>query len=119
MKKKYHDSNLFSKNGALDTPERESGEGGLVRASKAHLDEANMAYWPHLTHAFHQSNRLIVVAIKSYVHGVFPLWFKADGPKTIIRMYHEIRRIHHIDRFSARDGKGDGRRDGKINSTPV
>lgn len=59
-----------------------------------------MGYWPHLTHAFHQSNRLIAVAIKSYIHGIFPLWFKADGPKTIIRIYHEIRRIKHINRLA-------------------
>ena len=69
-------------------------------ASKHHLIEADMGYWPHLTHAFHQSNRLIVVAIKSYIHGIFPMWFKADGPKAIIRIYHEIRRIRHIDRIA-------------------
>ncbi|MEM9120690.1 MAG: DUF6356 family protein, partial [Cyanobacteria bacterium P01_F01_bin.56] len=59
----------------------------LFSASRCHLTEAEMGYWPHLTHAFHQSNRLIAVAIKSYIHGIFPLWFKADGPKTIIRIY--------------------------------
>lgn len=61
-----------------------------------------MGYWRHLTHAFHQSNRLLVVAVKSYIHGLFPLWFKADGPATIIRIYHEIRRIRHIDRLARR-----------------
>ena len=72
----------------------------LFSACRRHLTEAEMGYWPHLTHAFHQSNRLVAVAIKSYIHGIFPLWFKADGPKTIIRIYHEIRRIRHIDRIA-------------------
>lgn len=80
---------------------------GFWGASRAHLSEAEMGYWSHLTHAFHQSNRLILVALKSYIHGVFPLWFKSDGPKTIIRMYHEIRRIRHIDALarSMEDGE--------------
>lgn len=73
----------------------------LIGRSREHLAEADMGYWPHLTHAFHQSNRLLVVVVKSYMHGLFPLWFKADGPKTIIRMYHEIRRIRHIDELAA------------------
>lgn len=72
----------------------------VVAASRHHLVETGMGYWPHLTHAFHQSNRLIFVAIKSYIHGIFPMWFEADGPKTIIRIYHEIRRIRHLDRIA-------------------
>lgn len=72
----------------------------LIVASREHLFEAEQDYRSHLIHAFHQSNRLIVAALKSYIHGLFPLWFKADGPKTIIRMYHEIRRIRHIDRIA-------------------
>ena len=72
----------------------------LVSASRHHLAEAEMGYWAHLTHAFHQSNRLVGIAIKSYIHGIFPLWFKADGPKAIIRIYHEIRRLRHIDRIA-------------------
>ena len=72
----------------------------LLQQSRAHLEESEMRYWPHLTHAFHQSNRLIRIALKSYTHGLFPAWFKADGPKEIISIYHEIRRIRHIKKMA-------------------
>ncbi len=62
-----------------------------------HLEEAEMSYWSHLTHAFHMSNRLVVVSLKSYVHGVFPFLFKTAGPREVIEMYYEIRRIRHIN----------------------
>jgi len=89
-----------------DKPEHpERGPTWVVR-SRAHLEEADMGYWPHLTHAFHQSNRLVVVAVKSYIHGLFPLWYKSDGPKTIIRIYHEIRRIRHLDSMARDYEKG-------------
>jgi hypothetical protein len=63
---------------------------------KEHLVESEWTYWEHLRHSFVQSNRLLVVALKSYIHGIFPSVFKADSPKTIIRIYHEIMRIHHL-----------------------
>lgn len=71
----------------------------MFKKSKQHLRETGWSYWYHLSHSIKQSNRLIVTAIKSYIHGIFPCWFKADGPKTVIRMYHEIKRIHHIHKL--------------------
>jgi hypothetical protein len=30
------------------------------------------------------------------VHGIWPSKFKADGPVEIIKIYHQIKKIHHI-----------------------
>ena len=66
---------------------------------KEHLEEAEKTYRAHLKHAFRQSNKLIVAAIKSYIHGIFPNLYKADGPLTVIKIYREIRRIRHIQKL--------------------
>lgn len=68
----------------------------LISQSKSHLSETEWSYWQHLCHSFTQSNKLVATAIKSYIHGMFPCWYKADGPKTIIKMYHQINKIRHI-----------------------
>lgn len=68
----------------------------MFKESKEHLEDTGWTYKQHLQHSIKQSNRLIVIALKSYIHGFFPSLFKADGPKSIIRIYHEIMRIHHI-----------------------
>lgn len=64
--------------------------------SKKHLEETGWGYWYHLKHSFKQSNRLILIALKSYIHGIFPSKYKSDGPIAIIKMYHQIKKIHHI-----------------------
>ena len=71
----------------------------MFKKSKEHLEETEWTYWVHLCHSIKQSNRLILTAIKSYIHGLVPAWFKADGPKTVFRMYHEIKRIRHIEKM--------------------
>lgn len=68
----------------------------IFKKSKQHLEETGWTYREHLLHSVHQSNTLIILALKSYIHGIFPCWYKADGPKTIIKMYHQIMKIHHI-----------------------
>jgi hypothetical protein len=79
----------------------------MLKRSKEHLEETEWTYWYHLRHSFMQSNRLISTAIKSYIHGIFPCWFKSDGPKTIFRMYHQIKRIRHIEKME-REMKDNG-----------
>jgi hypothetical protein len=64
--------------------------------AKDHLEESEWSYWYHLKHSFKQSNRLIITAIKSYIHGIFPWFYKNHGPITIFKMYREIKRIKHI-----------------------
>lgn len=66
---------------------------------KNHLIESEWSYLQHLSHSIKQSNRLIVLATKSYIHGFFPCFFKADGPKGIYQIYKEIKKIHHIQKI--------------------
>jgi hypothetical protein len=64
---------------------------------KEHLTESKMTYSGHLAHSVKQSNRLIVIAVKSYIHGLFPWMFANSGPLGIYKMYKEIRRMQHIE----------------------
>lgn len=66
---------------------------------KQHLEESEMSYWEHLGHSVKQSNRLIVIALKSYVHGVLPWLYASDGPLGVYGIYREIRRMHHVQRL--------------------
>lgn len=79
----------------------------MFKKSKEHLEETEWGYWKHLSHSVKQSNRLIITAIKSYIHGLVPAWYKADGPITIFKMYHQIKRIHHVAKLE-RDMKDNG-----------
>jgi hypothetical protein len=69
----------------------------MIKSSIKHLKDTGWGYWKHLRHSFMQSNRLIVVVLKSYVHGIIPSLFISDGPKTIVKIYREIRRLKHHD----------------------
>lgn len=66
---------------------------------KDHLAESNMSYSAHLAHSVKQSNRLIIIAVKSYIHGLLPWIFVNAGPLGIYKIYKEIKRIHHIQKL--------------------
>jgi hypothetical protein len=70
-----------------------------MKRAQQHLEEREMSYWTHLGHSVKQSNRLIVIALKSYVHGVLPWFYASDGPLGVYRIYREIRRMHHVQRL--------------------
>jgi len=67
--------------------------------TQQHLSESQMSYAKHLAHSIKQSNRLIVIALKSYVHGVLPWFFASDGPLGVYQIYREIRRMHHVQKL--------------------
>jgi hypothetical protein len=71
----------------------------MFEESKEHLKETEWSYWYHLRHSFKQSNRLLIIALKSYLHGLFPWMYKSDGPVAIYKMYREISKIHHIQKM--------------------
>lgn len=71
----------------------------FLKESKDHLIETNWTYSQHLSHSIKQSNRLFTIAIKSYIHGIFPCFFKADGPKGIYQIYKEIKQIRHVQKI--------------------
>jgi hypothetical protein len=71
--------------------------------TQEHLKESNMTYWYHLGHSIKQSNRLIVIAVKSYIHGVCPWLYANSGPIGIYRIYKEIKRLHHTQKLFRND----------------
>ena len=80
----------------------------VIKKSKEHLEETNWSYWQHLRHSIKQSNRLITLAIKSYLHGLMPWIFPSSGPVGIYRIYKEIKKLHHVQKIFAReDSKND------------
>lgn len=77
-----------------------------IKQSRKHLEETGWGYWQHLAHSVKQSSRLVVIAVKSIIHGIFPWWFPAAGPIGIYRIYHEIKRMHHVQKmFKQHDQK--------------
>lgn len=80
----------------------------MKKVDTQHLTEIEQGYWQHLFHSFKQSNRLIAVALKSYIHGVLPWFFSGDGPREIYSMYKELRSMHHAIRiFKEQDQSSD------------
>ena len=70
-----------------------------MNSTKKHLIESKMTYRKHLAHSIKQSNRLVVIAIKSYIHGIFPWLFASAGPLGVYRIYKEIKRMHHVQKM--------------------
>ena len=64
-----------------------------------HLRESGWTYREHLAHSVKQSNRLIVIAVKSYIHGLLPWLYPADGPLGVYKIYKEVKKLHHIQRI--------------------
>ena len=64
-----------------------------------HLAESRMSYWKHLGHSIRQSNQLIVIAIKSYIHGIFPGVFVNAGPLGVYKIYQEIKKLHQLQQL--------------------
>ena len=76
-----------------------------MKPAKEHFKESGMGYWAHLMHSIKQSNRLIVLAVKSYIHGFLPWLFASSGPIGIYRIYKEIKHLHHVQRIFKKDDK--------------
>lgn len=64
-----------------------------------HLTESQMSYTTHFVHSAKQSLRLVVIAIKSLIHGVFPWFYANSGPVGIYKIYKEIRHLHHVQKL--------------------
>lgn len=77
-----------------------------IRLSKEHLTETGWSYRQHLSHSVKQSNRLIKLAVQSYLHGLIPCIYKSNGPLGVYRIYKEIKKIQHVRKlFDRYDGK--------------
>lgn len=70
-----------------------------------HLAESGMSYWKHLGHSIKQSTRLVILAVKSVIHGLLPWAFANAGPLGIYKIYKEIKQLHHVQKlFKQQDG---------------
>jgi hypothetical protein len=67
-----------------------------MKSAREHLNNSQMGYWTHMAHSFRQSNRLVAIAVKSYIHGIFPQFFANRGPVGVFKIYREIRQQRHI-----------------------
>jgi hypothetical protein len=70
-----------------------------MKSTQEHLQESQMGYWTHLAHSFKQSNRLVSIAVKSYIHGIFPQFFANRGPVGVYKIYREIRQMRHVKKI--------------------
>lgn len=70
--------------------------------ARNHLKETDWTYWQHFRHSVKQSNRLIVIAVKSYIHGLLPWLYPSSGPVGIYQIYREIRKLHHVQKMFQR-----------------
>lgn len=68
----------------------------MIQHIKNHLKNSNMGYFYHMSHASLYGFRLIWAGVKSIIHGIFPVVWKYDGPRTIIKIYSELRKQKHI-----------------------
>ena len=72
----------------------------IIKESIYHLKvETGWSYQYHLWHSIQNSAILIKIAFKSVVHGLLPFLWKADAPKDVIRLYHTIMKIQHIQKL--------------------
>jgi hypothetical protein len=67
----------------------------MLKKSKEHLRDTGWSYHQHLIHSFKQGNKLVVIAFKSYVHGIIPSVWISDGPVSIMKMYRQIKKLQH------------------------
>ena len=68
-----------------------------------HLEESQMSYCKHLGHSVKQSARLILIAVKSLIHGVFPGIYVNSGPLGIYKIYKEIKQMEHVRKAFRQD----------------
>lgn len=78
----------------------------LIKSAKDHLQESRMSYFQHMSHSIMQSNRLVLMALKSYIHGLLPWFFAASGPLGIYKIYKEIKKMHHVQKMFQKDDDG-------------
>ena len=77
----------------------------ILKHIQEHLTESEKSYREHLAHSIKQSNRLIIIAIKSYIHGIFPWMYPSAGPLGVYQIYKEVKHMHHIQKMYEKEDK--------------
>lgn len=68
-------------------------------STKDHLIESNMSYIYHCKHGVINGTRLLLGALTSYIHSFFPPLFPRHSIMTVLSLYHEIKKRHHIQKI--------------------
>lgn len=70
-----------------------------MQSTKDHLVESSMTYAYHCKHGLINGTRLLFGALASYIHSFFPPLFPRYSIMTVLSLYHEIRKRHHIQKI--------------------
>lgn len=73
-----------------------SSQYSFLEKSKKHLSDSNMTYQYHLKHSFSNGNRLLLLALSSYLHAFIPWKLKQHAARGIIKMYEDMKRWPHL-----------------------
>jgi len=70
-----------------------------MQSIKEHLKESSMTYIYHLKHGLVNGVRLLLGALASFIHSIFPPLFPRYSIMTILTLYHEIKKRQHIQKI--------------------
>lgn len=56
---------------------------------KKHLAQSQTTYLEHAKWAIVAGFQLLLAALASFVHAIYPGWFTGTSAKTVIRLYHQ------------------------------
>jgi hypothetical protein len=61
----------------------------IIKKSKEHLEDSGKTYRQHFSGAYYYGFRLIIAAIASFIHGIFPFLLRGTAALTIIDAYYD------------------------------
>ena len=71
----------------------------MMQTTKDHLVESCMTYQYHCRHGIINGTRLLLGALASFVHSIFPPLFPKYSIITVLSLYHEIKKRQHIQKI--------------------
>jgi len=83
----------------LETRNQElSKKYNILQKSSKHLKDSNMGYWYHFWHSVNNGNKLLILAISSYLHAILPGKLKQHAARGVISMYEDMKKWPHLRR---------------------
>ncbi len=76
----------------------QSKQYSFFEKSNKHLDDSNMSYGYHLTHSVVNGNKLLLLALSSYIHALLPWKLKQHAARGVIKMYEDMKIWPHLRR---------------------
>ena len=66
---------------------------------RQHLEETGWTYWQHLHHSIVVCSRLMKIVVLGLLHGLFPAFWANKGPVGIYRLFKDMRRLRHTQKY--------------------